>query len=138
MGVVSALFSGIAYNAIMKCRKTDEPITVVMYFPLIAAPITLMIMIFNDVILPRGIDWGILLLIGIFTQFAQVFMTKSFHSEDASMVTPIKYIGAIYAICIGLFIFNEKLSQIVSIGISLILLGVLLNTFFVKKSIKQN
>lgn len=137
MGVISAVFSGIAYNAIMKCRKTDEPITVVMYFPLIATPIMFTIMLVNGFVTPIGIEWLILLLIGIFTQIAQVFMTKSFHSEDAAKVTPIKYIGAIYAVCIGLFIFDETLSQWVSIGISLILSGVLLNTFLVKK-VKQN
>ena len=137
MGVISAILSGIAYNAIMKCRQTDEPITVVMYFPLIAAPVMIGIMIFNGYVIPNGIEWGLLLLIGIFTQFAQVFMTKSFHSEDAAKITPIKYIGAIYAVCIGLFIFDETLSQWVSIGISLILIGVLLNTFLVKK-IKQS
>jgi drug/metabolite transporter (DMT)-like permease len=137
MGVISAVFSGIAYNAIMKCRKTDDPITVVMYFPLVATPVMIIIMIFNGAIMPVGIEWLILFLIGIFTQVAQVFMTKSFHSENASKVTPIKYIGAIYAVCIGLFIFDETLSQWVSIGISLILIGVLLNTFLVKK-ITQN
>lgn len=133
-GVGSAVLSGIAYNAIMKCRTTDKPITVVMYFPLIAAPIMLVIMLFNGYIYPKGIEWLILLGIGIFTQFAQIFMTKSFHTEDASKVTPIKYIGAIYAVCIGLFIFDETLSLIVSIGISLILIGVLLNTFLIKKT----
>jgi drug/metabolite transporter (DMT)-like permease len=138
LGVLSAVFSGIAYNAIMKCRTTDEPITVVMYFPLIATPIMIVIMLIKGYVIPQGIEWAILFLIGIFTQFAQVFMTKSFHSEDASKVTPIKYIGAVYAVCIGFFIFDEKLSQVVSIGITLILLGVLLNTFLVKKSVKQN
>ena len=138
-GVGSAVLSGIAYNAIMKCRKTDAPITVVMYFPLIAAPIMVVIMLINGFVIPKGIEWGILLFIGIFTQFAQIFMTKSFHAEDASKVTPIKYIGAIYAVCIGLFIFDEKLSLIVSLGISLILTGVLLNTFLVKTKVpKQN
>ena len=30
MGVISAVFSGVAYNAIMKCKTTDDPVTVVM------------------------------------------------------------------------------------------------------------
>ena len=77
-------------------------------------------------------------LIGLFTQIAQVCMTRSFHAEDAAKITPLKYIGAIYAVCIGLFVFDETLSQIVSVGIALILTGVLLNTFFVKKVVKQS
>jgi drug/metabolite transporter (DMT)-like permease len=140
MGVVSALFSGVAYNAIMKCKRTDHPITVVMYFPLIATPVMIIIMIINGFVMPIGLEWGILLIIGIFTQIAQIFMTKSFHEEEASKITPFKYLGAIYAVCIGVFIFDENLSLIVYVGISLILVGVLLNTFLKRiiQLIKQN
>jgi len=140
MGVVSAVFSGVAYNAIMKCRTTDHPITVVMYFPLVATPVMIVIMMIKGFVIPIGIEWGILLVIGIFTQIAQIFMTKSFHEEDASKVTPFKYLGAVYAVCIGVFIFDENLSLIVYIGISLVLTGVLLNTFLkqIIQAIKQN
>ena len=129
LGVVSAILSGVAYNAIMKCRTTDAPITVVMYFPLLATPVMIVMCIINGYVIPQGIEWGIILIIGIFTQFAQVLMTKAFHHETAAKVTPIKYIGAIYAIGIGFFIFNETLSLIVFLGIALILSGVLLNSF---------
>jgi len=140
MGVISAVFSSVAYNAIMKCRTTDDPITVVMYFPLIATPIMIIIMVINGFVMPMGLEWGVLLLIGVFTQVAQIFMTKSFHEEDASKITPFKYLGAIYAVCIGVFIFDENLSLIVYLGIALILTGVLLNTFLkrIVQRIKQS
>ena len=132
LGVLSAVLSGIAYNAIIKCKTTDEPITIVMYFPLVATPIMFAIMLYNGYIVPKGYEWGLLLLIGIFTQIAQVLMTRAFHFADASKVTPIKYFGAIYAVLIGYFIFDETLSLYVSVGIVLILTGVLLNTILVK------
>ncbi len=134
LGLVSSVFSGVAYNAIMKCRKTDQPITVVMYFPLIATPVMLILCIINGYVIPKGIEWLIILIIGVFTQFAQVLMTKAFIFEKAAKVTPIKYVGAIYALGIGFFIFDENLSLIVFLGISLILTGVILNSF-VKKEI---
>lgn len=134
LGVVSAVLSGVAYNAIIKCKATDAPITIVMYFPLVATPIMFLIMVYNGYVIPKGYEWGLLLLIGIFTQIAQIFMTKSFHFADASKVTPIKYFGAIYAVLIGYFVFDETLSLFVSVGIVLILTGVLLNTILVKKS----
>jgi len=130
VGFVSAVFSGIAYNAIIKCRTTDEPVTVVMYFPLIAAPVTFILLLIQGFVIPQGIEWGLLLLIGILTQIAQVCMTRAFNSESASSVTPIKYIGAIYAVLIGYFIFDETLSLYATFGICLVLTGVLLNTFF--------
>ena len=127
VGVLSAVFSGFAYNSIIKCRSTDAPINIVLYFPLIGAPIMGVWCIF-DWVTPQGIEWLIILGIGIFTQIAQVSMTKAFATEDAVRIMPIKYIGAIYAVLVGLFLFNEELSFWVSIGISLILLGVVLNS----------
>lgn len=129
VGLVSAVLSGIAYNAIMKCRETDAPITVVMYFPLIATPFTLIYILLTGYTIPNGIEWLLLLLIGILTQIAQVSMTRAFNSDVASKIIPIKYIGAIYAVSIGFFIFNETLSLYSAIGIVFVLLGVLLNTF---------
>lgn len=137
LGLISAVFSGVAYNAIIKCRETDEAITVVMYFPLLATPVMIGLCLYNGYIIPQGIEWVIILIIGIFTQFAQVLMTKAFHHEKAAKVTPIKYIGAIYAIGIGFFIFNETLSLYVFLGIALILLGVLLNSFLKVKLEEQ-
>ncbi len=130
VGLISAVFSGIAYNAIIKCTNTDEPVTVVMYFPLVAAPITLILLLTTGYVIPQGIEWLLLLLIGILTQIAQVSMTRAFNSESAAKVTPIKYIGAIYAVSIGFFVFDETLSLNATIGIILVLIGVLLNTFF--------
>jgi len=130
VGLTSAVFSGIAYNAIIKCTPTDEPITVVMYFPLVAAPITLVLLLTTGYVVPQGIEWLLLLLIGILTQIAQITMTRAFNSDSAAKITPIKYIGAIYAVAIGFFIFDETLSLYAILGIILVLLGVLLNTFF--------
>lgn len=137
MGILSAVFSGIAYNAILKCKNTDKPITIVMYFPLIATPVMAFFCYQYGFVMPKGIEWLFLLLIGIFTQIAQITMTKAFTFGDMIKVTPIKYLGAIYAACIGLFIFDEKISLILSIGISLILTGVLLNTFYKGKFIRD-
>ena len=81
-------------------------------------------------VVPQGIEWLLLLLIGILTQIAQITMTRAFNSDSAAKITPIKYIGAIYAVAIGFFIFDETLSLYAILGIILVLLGVLLNTFF--------
>lgn len=130
LGLFSAVISGIAYNAIMKCRDTDEPITVVMYFPLVATPVMLGACFIYGFVVPQGIEWLLIVAIGTLTQVAQVSMTRAFHADSAARVAPIKYVGAIYAVAAGLFIFDETLGFYSSLGIFLVLLGVLLNTFF--------
>lgn len=128
MGMVSAFISGIAYTAIMKLRTTDSPIVIVMYFPMVAIPL-MTILCFFEFTMPQGIEWLILLTIGIFTQFAQIYMTKAFHEGTAAGIIPFKYLSIIYAFLVGYFFFGEKLSWTVDVGIAIVLIGVLSNAF---------
>ncbi len=126
MGILSAVFSGIAYTSIIKLKATDAPITIVMYFPMIAIPFMLLLCLI-DFTWPQGIEWLFLLIIGIFTQFAQILLTKALHEGSASIIMPLQYLGAIYAFSIGYFLFNESLSLIIDIGMIMVLLGVIIN-----------
>ncbi len=129
LGVISALLSGLAYNSIVKLKATEEPINIVIYFPMIALPITGVWCLIDGVI-PRGIEWIILLIIGICTQIAQILMTKALMTTQTALIVPFQYLGAIYALLSGWFIFHEQL-EIWSIGgICLILIGVLIGTVF--------
>lgn len=127
LGVVSSLFAGLAYNAVRKCKDTDKPVQVVLYFPLVATPIMAVWCLYHWVT-PSGWDWLFLAIIGGGTQVAQIYMTKALHSDATHKVTPIKYIGAIYAIGIGYFVFAETLNLFNLVGIFVILAAVLLNT----------
>lgn len=132
LGILAAVFSGIAYVAIIKLKPTDSPITIVSYFPMIAIPF-MIVFCFFEFTVPQGIEWLILLVIGIFTQFAQILMTKAFHEGSASTITPFQYLGAIYALLLGYLVFDEKLSLIVNIGIALVVGGVFINALIKKK-----
>lgn len=133
LGVLSAFSSGIAYNAIRQCKDTDKPINVVMYFPLVAFPIMGVWCLFHFV-QPSGWDWLLIALMGVFTQFAQVTMTKALQSDQTSIITPLKYLGAIYAIAIGSFVFDEYFTLINALGVALIVLGLLGNTLSAKRT----
>lgn len=128
IGIVSALISGIAYNAIMKCRTTDHPVTVVLYFPLIATPIMGTACLTVDWVTPQGVEWLILLLLGVLTQVAQIYMTKALHADHSSTVMPFKYFGVIYAFTIGFFFFQETLPWLSILGIAIVIVAVVVNT----------
>ena len=131
LGIVSAAFSGIAYAAIVKLKATDTPMNIVIYFPMLSIPIMSLWCLF-DFVLPKGKEWLILIIIGIFTQIAQVLLTKALHEDKASVITPFQYLGAIYAAFVGYFVFDERLSFLVYIGISCILIGVVFNAIVPK------
>ncbi len=132
LGLGSAILSGMAYNSIIKCKTTEAPITIVMYFPLIAIPIMSIWSLF-DFVMPVGIQWLYILLLGCFTQVAQVSMTRALTSEKASVVTPYKYTGSIFAVSFGMIFFEEYLSWTVFLGIIVVLFGILTNTFYERK-----
>jgi drug/metabolite transporter (DMT)-like permease len=126
VGVISAIFSGLAYVSVVKLKHTEQPLHVVIAFPMISLPVMFIWTCF-DYVIPNGIEWLYLLLLGIFTQIAQVFMTKAFMYGDVAIVSPFQYLGSIYAILVGTFLFNEILPFSSFTGIFLILAGVLLN-----------
>lgn len=131
LGIISALFSGLAYNCIRKVKDTDHPMVVVFYFPLIAIPIMGVIALFNWVT-PIGIEWLLLILMGVFTQIAQVNMTKAFQAAEINAVISLKYVGIILALSFDFFIFGTHYNHIALFGIALVLIGVVSNILYKK------
>jgi drug/metabolite transporter (DMT)-like permease len=116
----------MAYTCIRKLKDSEHPLVVVLYFPLVAIPIMSIVSYFNWV-QPKGNDWIILLLMGIFTQIAQVLMTKGIQSGIANKIISLKYVGTIYALGIGYILFGESYGIMSFIGILMVLSGVILN-----------
>ncbi|MCB9187408.1 MAG: DMT family transporter [Flavobacteriales bacterium] len=132
LGLLSSFFAGAAYNCIRLVKDTDHPLVVVFYFPLVATPIMLFLS-YYDWVTPLGWDWLLLLLLGIFTQIGQVFMTKALQAEKANLVASLKYLGSLYALFYGYFLFGEKYDVVSLLGIVMILAGVILNLKFKDK-----
>lgn len=128
IGISAALFSGIAYNMIAKSKGKDHPLVIIFYFPLITIPFVGIYCIFNWET-PIGIDWFYLLLIGILTQAGQYYMTLSYQSANLAKVASISYLGVIYALAFGYFLFGETFNTMSFIGIGIILIAVFLNLF---------
>ena len=59
-------------------------------------------------------------------------MTKSYQSEELSKVSILNYIGLIYAILFGWFLFDETFNLMTYVGMGLVILGVALNVVLKK------
>lgn len=106
IGLGGAFFAGLAYNTIRQLRHSDNPLTIVLYFPAICIVLSLPWVIPNFV-MPQGWEWIMLLGMGISTQFAQVFLTKSLHYETAARATNVSYIGVVFSTIWGVIFFAE-------------------------------
>jgi len=132
IGIVATFFSGLAQNYIRKINTREHPLVIIFYFPLITTPLSGAYSVFNWVP-PQGWDWAILIAIGLFTQFAQFFMTKSIQLEELSKVSIIRYLSIVYALIFGYIFFDETYSILAYAGMGLAILGVVANVWY-----KQN
>ncbi|MEO1051599.1 MAG: DMT family transporter [Bacteroidota bacterium] len=135
IGIISSVFSGLAYNVIRKLNTSEHPLVIVFYFPLVTLPLTGIYCLF-DWEQPSLLDLGILILIGTLTQFAQYFMTKSYQSEEISKIASLKYIGIIYALSFGYVFFGETFNLMTYFGMVVVLVGVFLNVWY-KQSLSK-
>ncbi len=129
MGIGSAAFAGLAYNCIRKVKDSDHPLVVVFYFPLLATPVMAVISIFNWVT-PVGREWALLLLMGVLTQIAQIYMTKALQNAEANEITGLKYLGIIFALGFDFFIFGVSYQPMALAGIAMVLAGVIINVIY--------
>src|SRR5215204_2152710 len=80
LGILSAFGSGMAYNLVRSLKEKEHPLTVVFHFQLTGMIAGIVFTIFNWTT-PAGMDWFYLILIGIFSQLGQIFLTDALQKE---------------------------------------------------------
>ena len=135
IGLGGSLCAAFAYSIIRYLRDKEHSLDLMIYFPMIAFPIGGLISIFNWV-QPNLIDLSLLILIGVFTQFAQYFMTKAFQSEKVSKVSIVSYSELVFVLLIGNIFFDEKFEFLVYLGMILVTFGVVFNILLARNDKK--
>jgi drug/metabolite transporter (DMT)-like permease len=116
--------SSIAYVTVRKLARTEHPLVIVFYFPLVATPLALPWVIVSFV-MPQPIDWLLLAAIGITTQVGQVFLTQGLAIERAGRATTVGYLQVAFAMLWQLVVFGDVPTPWTLAGASLILGGTL-------------
>jgi drug/metabolite transporter (DMT)-like permease len=126
MGLTSAMFSGLAYNAVRKLNTKEHPLVIILYFPMLAIPVSGLYCIFNWVE-PAGIEWVLILIMGLCTQGGQFCMTRAIQLERLEHVTFLNYAGIIFALGLGYLSFNETFEWMSIFGMAMVRAGIFLN-----------
>lgn len=129
LGIGSAIFSGLAYNMIGKLKGQDDPRVIVMYFPLVTIPLIIVptIMYWET---PTALEWVYLIGMGVSTQLAQLYMTWAFQAENIGKVAIFQYLGMVYALLLGYFLFDESFNLLSFTGMMLLVGGVVLSVLY--------
>jgi drug/metabolite transporter (DMT)-like permease len=131
-GVASAFCSGMAYNLVRSMRQREDPLTIVLHFQLVGAVVGLIGTMF-DWQTPQGWDWLYLVLIGVFSQLGQIFLTNALQREPVAGVAIVIYTGLIYGLLVGAFVYGEEQSAVTMSGMLLVVFGVLLSVFYSRR-----
>jgi len=127
-GLAGAFGSGVAYTLVRKLVATEHPSVIVLYFPLVCLPGTLLLG-GGDFVWPTVTGWWVLLGVGCFTQFGQLALTKAMQLDAASRVTSLSYVQIIFAAVLGWLFFGEIPTQTTLLGGGLILLGAVVSAW---------
>ncbi len=136
VAILGAFGSAVAYVIVRKLSQTEDPSVIIFYFPLIALPVSL-VLIADDFIWPNLYLTGLLVLIGIFTQVGQIGLTKAMQTQAAGKASAYSYVQILFSMLLGVFIFNEVPSGWTYLGGALIVTGALINLFGHKFKILQ-
>lgn len=130
--LAASVFSGLVYVIIRKIGNSDHPLVIVNYFMFVGTIVGALLSI-NNWVTPMGSDWLLLLSLGVFGFFGQVFMTKAFQIAKTNLVAPLKYIEVIFTIMVGIFWFGDIYSLWSLLGILMIVTALITNVIIGKR-----
>lgn len=124
--LAGALLSALAYVSVRALRRSEHPLVVVFYFPLMALPLSLPLVLLQPVA-PTGPEYGWLLGVGVFTQLGQVALTYGLMGMAAARATAISYVQVPLAALWGVWWFQEAVPARAGLSALLVLLATLLS-----------
>jgi len=130
--LAGALGSAVAYVLVRSLGKTEHPLVIVLYFPLVSLPFSVL-MLWNDFVMPQGLTWFYLLAVGVSTQIGQVALTRAMQTETASRATSFAYLQVVFAIILGLVFYQEVPNSGTVIGAGFIVMAAYLNVLWHRK-----
>ncbi len=125
VAVAGAFFSACAYVVVRRLATREDPLVIVLYFPLVTVPATLPAVL-ADPVWPVGGEWLALLGVGVFAQIGQVALTHGMRHETAGRATALSYMQVVFAAIFGLALFGERPGLGTVLGSCLIVAGSLL------------
>jgi drug/metabolite transporter (DMT)-like permease len=151
IGLLSALFAALAYVIVRTLSRTEKSIVIVFFFTAYGSLFALLTIIvafafggFSSVdykslvdALLEPVHLSFLCGIGITATLGQVFLTKAYSIERASVVAVFSYLNPLLSYILGLIFFNEHPNISNILGGALVLSGCLGVAFSARESLKQ-
>lgn len=106
LALTGAISAALAQVAVRKLLATEQTSSIVFWFSVNAALLSLVTLPFGWV-MPSAGEAALLVLTGILGGIGQIFLTSSYREADSSLVAPFDYAAILLALAIGYWIFDE-------------------------------
>lgn len=129
-GILSGLFSGLAYTSVRELRKYYSSSAIILSFMIssvIVASFTMLLAefgIFNNYkfVIPNLYDWVLILLLGGSGLYVQSYLTKAYAAtKKAGIVATVSYVEIIFATIFGICLGDDLPDIIAICGILIII-----------------
>lgn len=118
--IAGALLTALAYVSVRGLGRSEHPLVIVLYFALMAVPLSLPLVLL-DPVLPTARECLWLLGVGLFTQVGQIGLTQGLTRMPAARATAIGYTQVGFAALWGWWWFAEPMDGWTAAGAVLIL-----------------
>ena len=99
---------GLSYVAIaIRKLSSTEPAWLISFFFSFSIMLLSFFSFYQGWILPSLLDLFLLSMVGILGGLANLWLSQSYKYSEVSLVSPLKYLGLVFAIIFGYFIWNE-------------------------------
>lgn len=140
LGIFSGIGAALAYTSIRELREYYDTRAIVMSFMGVGtlAPLLLMLVtpyvnppqsldfMFAEFIMPEGIIWFYVLMMGLSATVSQLLMTKAYELTKAGIVGTISYSNIVFALIIGIMLGDPIPDIWTFLGILLVIISGLL------------
>lgn len=106
VALAAALTSAAAYVTVRHLARTEHPLVIVFYFPLVALPASL-VWALPGWVTPTWSDALVLLGVGVTTQIGQVCLTYGLANAPTARAMAVGYLQVAFAVGWGLLAFDE-------------------------------
>jgi len=135
LGIFSGLGAALAYTSIRELRQYYDTRAIVMSFmgvgtiapmllmlstPYVTPPESLSFM-FEEFIMPKGIIWLFVVLMGLSATASQILMTKAYELTKAGIVGTVSYSNIVFALILGVALGDPIPDAWKSLGIALVI-----------------
>ena len=117
-----AVLTAVAYVGVRELSRTEHPLVIVLWFPLVSLPASLPATLATGV-WPHGVEWLLLAAIGVFAQLGQVFLTRGLALEPAGRAMALSYVQIAFATLWGALFFGEVPGLPTLLGTLLVVAG---------------